>query len=555
MLRLLPGLLLVLSATAQPLIYYRDAVNAASFMPQGLPGGGIAQGSIFAVFGSGLGPAQGLQQTKFPLSLTLGGASLTVTQGSATVNPIPVFVGSGQINAIMPSNAPLGAASLQVTVNGQQSNPLPIIIVNNAFGIFTANGSGMGSGVLQNFVTPSNQPVNAPTISAYPGQTLTLWGTGLGPVSYGDNIQPTVGNLPTEVEVFVGAQAVSRITYHGRAPCCAGADQIDFVIPNDAPLGCWVPVYVRTGGATVSNVVSIAIQNKGANTCSDAGNAFSAATVSGGKVGGFTAVRAITYEDVGVTAPVNVETEFQASAFYSLPATLFPFNPATSLPPAGTCTAYTRPGDMLNGDLPPGVAPSGTALNAGTITLTGPNGNQASSVPIPAGLPQFALGYFGGSIAGTTISGTLDLDPGTYKVTGSGGSDVGAFSTTLTAPAPIIWTGQNALLNVPRSQPLTISWSGGSSTDRVGILGFGEDLPSNSSTAFLCVAPEGATSFTIPAAILANVPATRANPLQSKDVIYLLSVPGSATATISASGLNAGSAKFTYVLGKTVIFQ
>src|SRR5579884_3902890 len=104
-------ILLMAGAQAQPLLYYRDAVNAASYMPQGLPGGGIAQGSIFAVFGSGLGPATGVQQTSFPLGRSLGGATLTVTQGSTTVDAIPVYVGSGQINAIMPSNAPLGLAS------------------------------------------------------------------------------------------------------------------------------------------------------------------------------------------------------------------------------------------------------------------------------------------------------------------------------------------------------------------------------------------------------------------------------------------------------------
>lgn len=38
------------------LIAPRGIVNAASFMPAALPGGPIAQGSLFSIFGVNLGP-------------------------------------------------------------------------------------------------------------------------------------------------------------------------------------------------------------------------------------------------------------------------------------------------------------------------------------------------------------------------------------------------------------------------------------------------------------------------------------------------------------------
>ncbi|MCZ6653371.1 MAG: hypothetical protein O7D91_10140, partial [Planctomycetota bacterium] len=41
---------------AEPLIFFRGIVNAASFMPPDAPGGAIARGSIFTVFGTGMGP-------------------------------------------------------------------------------------------------------------------------------------------------------------------------------------------------------------------------------------------------------------------------------------------------------------------------------------------------------------------------------------------------------------------------------------------------------------------------------------------------------------------
>jgi uncharacterized protein (TIGR03437 family) len=43
---------------------------------------------------------------------------------------------------------------------------------------------------LQNFVSATSVPINAPTVAAKPGQTIILWGTGLGPVTGGDNVPP-----------------------------------------------------------------------------------------------------------------------------------------------------------------------------------------------------------------------------------------------------------------------------------------------------------------------------------------------------------------------------
>src|SRR5690349_24924198 len=120
------GLSLLLPAAfgqVVPAIFNRGVVNAASFLPGGLAGGAIAQGSIFSIFGRRLGPAAS-PALSFPLQNSLGGVSVRVFQGAASVAAIPVYVSAGQINAIMPSNAPLGTASVQVTFNNLQSNPV-----------------------------------------------------------------------------------------------------------------------------------------------------------------------------------------------------------------------------------------------------------------------------------------------------------------------------------------------------------------------------------------------------------------------------------------------
>ena len=223
-----------------PLIYSRSTFNAASYIPAGIPAGAIAQGSIFSVFGANLGPSTPAGPSGFPLQTTLAGVTINVIQGVTTVQAIPIFVSASQINAIMPSNAPIGTASLQVVFNNARSNKSPVRIANNAMGIFTALGTGLGPGAIENFVTAANQPINTPAISATLGQAVTLYGTGLGPVTGGDNVAPPAGNLPTKVEVFVGG-VPAQVAYSGRSPCCAGIDQVVFTVPANAPNGLLGP--------------------------------------------------------------------------------------------------------------------------------------------------------------------------------------------------------------------------------------------------------------------------------------------------------------------------
>jgi uncharacterized protein (TIGR03437 family) len=163
-------LLAAAGAFAQgPLIYSRSVYNAASFLPAGVPGGAIARGSIFSVFGTRLGPAAGARAGSFPLGTVLANVSVTYAAATTNVNVIPIFVSATQINAIMPSNAPLGNGSLQVTFNNTRSNFVPVRVAASAFGVFNALGVGFGPGILQNFVSQTEQPINSPTMAARAG--------------------------------------------------------------------------------------------------------------------------------------------------------------------------------------------------------------------------------------------------------------------------------------------------------------------------------------------------------------------------------------------------
>ena len=240
--------LLIVSAGAlfgqQPIVYYRGTVNAASLAPFGLPNAPIALGSIFTVFGENLGPATAQSVTAFPLSTTFNGVSISVTVNGVTTQAYPIFVSAGQVNAVMPSTVTPGLATLRLTYLTNKSNATTIQIGNSAPGVFAVSSGGYGPGIVQNFISASSEPLNSLVTPAAPGQSIVIWGTGLGPVKFPDNIAPTPGNVVTPVTITIGGQLAVNL-YSGRAPCCSGVDQIVATLPANVPLGCWVPVSIN----------------------------------------------------------------------------------------------------------------------------------------------------------------------------------------------------------------------------------------------------------------------------------------------------------------------
>jgi len=62
---------------AAPSIASPGVYNSASYIVSTFPNGGIAQGSIFVVFGSGLGPAAIAYNSSLPYQTSLSGTSVT----------------------------------------------------------------------------------------------------------------------------------------------------------------------------------------------------------------------------------------------------------------------------------------------------------------------------------------------------------------------------------------------------------------------------------------------------------------------------------------------
>jgi uncharacterized protein (TIGR03437 family) len=237
--------------------------NNYSYIPNGLPNYGIAQGSIVDIFGTDLAPSSTPLQS-VPLSTTLAGVTVTVTVNSTTTNVILYYVTPSQIAGILPSSTPVGTGTLSVFNNGTLVGSTPILVVPSAFGILTLNGLGTGPAaafdVNNNYVGFTN--------ALNPGDYVILWGTGAGPVPAGTNetVTQTPANLANvPFKAWIGG-VEATVYYHGRSQY-PGLDQVILIVPKGVTPGCYVSV-VGQSGNIVTNFASLPVAATG-RTCSE----------------------------------------------------------------------------------------------------------------------------------------------------------------------------------------------------------------------------------------------------------------------------------------------
>ena len=489
-------------ASGGPNVTPGGVVGAASGIPPSLPGGALALGSFFSIFAEGVGPNPPVQATSFPLPTNLGGTSVRIRQGNSSVDAYLVFSSASQINGIVPSNAPLGDAELIVTFNGRSTPPVAVRTVRNNLGIFSVGG-GRGPGIIQNFIAPTDQPLNTRNATAKPRQIITLWGTGAGPINTPDNVAPPVGDLPYEFELQIGGKR-ARLLYNGRAPCCSGVDQIVAEIPADVPFGCSVPVQARAGELW-SNTVTMAISADG-SPCSDPRNPLASIPQSGGKIGVVSLLRAGAslrtaegLQTLSVDLGVGLFTDVAAGGELG-------FSPLTALPPPGSCQTYASTQDLtslISGALPGGTLNGAKMLNAGSQLTVTPSGGRA--LPLARTDDGTYMGLLGGGIPGLG-STPLVLNAGTFRIAGPGGADVGNFQVDVTLGPPLVWSNREQLTSIDRRQPFDITWTGGGADQNVLIAGLSSDQTTKATAVFVCLAPAAAGRFSVPPSAMSNLP-------------------------------------------------
>ena len=525
--------------------------NDASGIMQGLPNAGIAQGSIFLVVGTNLGPST-LATASAPFhDTTVGDTSVSIVVNGTTVNALMYYASATQIGALLPSNTPIGTGALTVTANGTTSVSTAVSIVQSSFGIFTASQNGQGAAIV---TYPDYSVVSAVPGTgslggggpytyggaARPGDALVLWGTGLGPVSGSDSSGAGLGQAITNssLTVWVGGVA-APVTYQGRSGCCIGEDQIVFTVPSGVPTGCAVPLAVQIGNL-VSNYALLPVTNSG-RSCTPQNSVLSGAAVQtltaspggfnyaslqmGRRIGAYTS-SGVTYQDFGLGqfAQVSVSPTSQPTVLTYL-----------DTPPSGTCTTTSNQSSTT-----PALFSVLTGIDAGTIVVSGPNGQSImkEAKSGSAGYPTTYSSTF--SATGGYFSG------GSYSVKAAGGVDVKAFTSSFTISQTPTWQNTDqarlAFAKNNRTDGITINWVGGSSAYSVEIDGAATvvnlDGTAYVSTGFSCFVPSIANTFTIPPSVLLALPATT-----SAEIDFKPTLPPQG---FSSGGLDVGLLSFQY---------
>lgn len=254
-----------LAVAQPPSIADGGVLNGASFV-KGQP---VTTGSLVSIFGSNLASAIAQADT-IPLSTSLGGVTVQFVNGSTSANAPLTFVAGTQVNAQIPWNLVPGGAtanvSVTVNVNGTASAPSQFTVGPFSPGIFTA-GPPAFRAIAQNVDGTLAQPAGSiPGLTTHPvkiGDAIIIYATGLGAV---DN-PPADGGIPpagtlvntlTKPIVTVGGMT-AQVLFSGLQPQFVGVNQVNIVIPPNAPTGDAVPLQIQMGGITSPDSVTIAV--------------------------------------------------------------------------------------------------------------------------------------------------------------------------------------------------------------------------------------------------------------------------------------------------------
>jgi uncharacterized protein (TIGR03437 family) len=527
-----------------PVIYGADTSNPIitaltnnySYIVPGMPNYGIAQGSIFILYGYNLGPAT-LTSQSFPLQTTFSGVQINVTVGGTTVQALPYYVSVNQLAAVLPSTTPVGTGTITVTYNGLTGDVASIKVVASAPGILAVYGA---TGRAQATDNPLYNLLNY-TNSANPGDYVSFWGSGLGAVS-GDetNIRTVTQLTGLDLKVYVGGKE-AYVQWAGRSQF-PGLDQINVQVPSGVA-GCEVSVFFKVG-SMIGNSVTIPVAASG-HTCSSMLPALDGSKLQAFLDAGTLRVGVLAFDRV-INADSNGAFDWLWGGFATIyPQQLSTYGKYVPQIQPGSCevtTAITTYGGA-DTDFPGYIS----ALDGGTpLTLSADPG---STLQVAKNSKGF---YTKDTTPGTTIStvGTATTITGSFP----GGTDVSAVRTSVSLPVPLTWTNRTSLTTVDRSQPLTITWAGAPAGSWVIIRGtsYLADWISPSYSTFTCLANAEDLAFTVPAYVLAALPATPS----SFPIPTSLSVANGITpASFTATGIQVGVFLAASVNFKSVTFK
>jgi uncharacterized protein (TIGR03437 family) len=248
------------TVTGAPAPVLGAIVNGASLLP-----GPVAPGEILTINGSNLGPVTPVAPAQVP------GAVLPVTVSGTQVTfdgiPAPLTsVSSVQVKIVVPyAIAGRALTQLVVSVNGSASQPIVLNVATSSPAIFLDNLPGFPAS--QGAIGNDDGSVNSPSSPAPRGRAVVIFATGEGstsPPGTDGLITPfdpnALKNPVLSVQVFIGGQPAD-VQYAGSAPgFVQGALQINAVVPDGAPTGPAIPIFIQVGDNRSPDGVTMAVQ-------------------------------------------------------------------------------------------------------------------------------------------------------------------------------------------------------------------------------------------------------------------------------------------------------
>jgi uncharacterized protein (TIGR03437 family) len=186
-----------------------------------------------------------------------GGFSCPATPAVLVNNSSVEVIGAtaNMVNFTLPASvAGENSATIAVLCNSQQVESTSLNLATVSPGIFTLSMTGTGQGAVVN----QDGTVNGASHPAPANSYLSVYATGFGP--YMAPSTDGLERLSSTVEASIGGK-LAGIQFAGHAPDSTfGLQQINVLIPSDAPSGAAVPIQLVVNGTPTQTGVTVAIQ-------------------------------------------------------------------------------------------------------------------------------------------------------------------------------------------------------------------------------------------------------------------------------------------------------
>jgi uncharacterized protein (TIGR03437 family) len=254
-----------ISASSKPSVSAGGVVSASAFGQFH----SVAPDSWIEIYGSNLAAdSRGWAGSDFAgvnAPTLLDGTSVTIGGQKAFID----YISPGQVNAQVPSNVGTGSQQLIVNTAAGTSSASTVTVTAEQPGLlapsmFSASGKQYVVALFtdgQTYVLPPDVIAGIPSRRAQPGDTITLYGVGFGPVTpnipAGQIVQLS-NALALPLHLFFGPTEAA-LTYAGLAPGAVGLYQFNVVVPS-TPSGDAVPLTFTLDGVSGTQTLYIAVQ-------------------------------------------------------------------------------------------------------------------------------------------------------------------------------------------------------------------------------------------------------------------------------------------------------